>query len=594
MMEGDTKEQNRIIGVLSMEFTVSDGNELFQDFLLGRRHYPIVQLMKEEDRELFLDMVEEHAQTGFETVARLLDREGKYRWYHMHVKKFQAENGQPFYHLDMRDVCHMEERIESLEQMKGQYERFLSMQNQMYFFYSYQKERIRIFWVNKNQVHITVDQRLDRWEEETCRAGHFPGAEEDVFHMICRDIRMGTESFARDVLTTAFSPDGAEKLYRFRGIAWRRMDRLEECYGTIQLLDKRTKRIKPDSSMEEQIDPLTGLYNKRSCMKKLHRLIEEGTDTPLTICMLDLDNFKLLNDTYGHLFGDRVLTVVADTMREVLGDRGIAGRFGGDEFFIIIDSDIGEQEVRQILFTIRKNIRWFFERSEDRIVVTMSVGTATYPKDAASVDELFAKADRALYIAKEKGKDRYIIYDEVKHGRVTFDSEHRKIVELSIQKRQDTDKTSIILYVYDVLENKGTEGLEEILGFLGKVYKIDRINIFKNPDLMLWKTWGYEIWRQGSAAYILEEGYLGQFNEYKTNACNGIEALAYKYPRSFAYLDKMEIKSFVQYIVGEGAEMTGLISYEICKLKRKWSKEDIHNLTLISRFIENAILKEAK
>ena len=594
MIEGDAKEQNTIIGVLSMEFTVSDGNELFQDFLLGRRHYPIVQLIKEEDREPFLGMVEEYAQAGFETVARLLDQKGEYRWYHLYVKKFQAENGQYFYHLNMRDVCHMEERIERLEQVSGQYERFLSMQNHMYFLYSYKEERIRIFWMNKNQVHVVVDEGLDSWEEDACRAGCFHGAETDVFHMVCRDIRRGTERFIHDVLTTAFSPDGAEQLYRFRGIARRRMDSLEECYGTIQLLDKRTKRIKLDGSLEGQLDPLTGLYNKRNCMKKLHKLIEEGTDTPLTICMLDLDNFKSLNDTYGHLFGDRVLTVVADTMREVLGNRGIAGRFGGDEFFIIIDSDISEQEVRQILFTIRKNIRWFFERSEDRIVVTMSVGTAAYPKDAENVDELFAKADRALYIAKEKGKDRYIIYDEAKHGRVTFDSEHRKIVEMSIQNRRETDRTSIILYVYDVLEHKGTEGLKEVMGFLGKVYKIDRINIFKNPDFMLWKTWGYETWRQANAAYILEEGYLGQFNEYKVDTCNGIESQAYKYPKTFAYMDKLEIKSYVQYLVGEGTEMSGLISYEVCKIKRKWSEEDICNLTLISRFIENAMIKEAR
>ncbi len=590
-MEGE-KEQEKIIGVLSMEYTVSAGNELFQDFLLGRRQYPLVQLIKEEDRGRFLELSKEHADTGFKTVVRILDIKNEYRWYYIYLKKFQAENGQEFYHVNMRDICHMEERIGILEQASGQYERFLCMQNHMYFIYSYMTKKIRVFWLNGNLIHTVMEEDLDQWETQVCRTGKIKPEEARAFQLVCNDIREGTERFIHDILSTIFSSEGEEKLYRFRGITWKQKDKLVECYGTIQLLDKKTKRIKVDGSLDEQLDPLTGLYNKRSCMKRLKSVLEENTDASITICMLDLDNFKTLNDTYGHLFGDRVLTVVADTMREILGSRGIAGRFGGDEFFMIIDSDIDEQEVRQILFTLRKNIRWYFEKSEDQLVVTMSVGAAAYPKDATSLEELFAKADRALYIAKEKGKDRFIIYDEAKHGRVTFDSEHQKIVELSIQKRAETDKTSTVLYIYNLLEQKGINGLEEIMGFMGKVFAIDRINIFKGPDLQLWKTWGYETWHQDSAAYILKEDFLSNFNENKVGVCNGIEIKAYKFPKTYEYMDKLEIKSYIQYLIGKGAGLTGLISYEICKIKRKWSEDDIHNLTLISRFIENTILKQ--
>lgn len=592
-MERVAKEQNRITGVLSMEFTVSDGNELFQDFLVGRRSYPLTQMIHEEDRTAFLAGVKRFAGEGFETAVRVLDINEEYRWYYLYIKKFQAENGQFFYRFEMRDICRMEDCLNRLEQRIGQYERFLSMQNNMYFLYTYETGIIKIFWLNDNQVHLVEETELFRWEKEQCQLGHIPAEEEAAFHMLCSDIKNGTERFVHDILSGIFSADGLEKLYRFRGFSWQHKGRPTECYGVIQLLDRKTKRLKLDSSLEEQLDPLTGLFNKRICMKKLHNLMEEGSEEALTICMMDIDNFKTLNDTYGHLFGDRVLMVVADTMRDVLGSRGIAGRFGGDEFFIIIDSDIGEQEIRQILFTIRKNIRWYFENSEDQLVVTLSVGTASYPKDATDVDELFAKADRALYIAKEKGKDRFIIYNEEKHGRVTFDSEHRKIVELSRNKKEETNKTSAVLYIYDLLEQKGIDAIEEVMGLIGKVFAIDRINIFRNSDLLLWKVWGYETWQQDSAAYVLAEGYLNNFNGHKVDVCCGIESRAYKYPKTYEYLDKLEIKSCMQYIVGEGAEMSGLISYEMCKIKRKWSDEDVHNLTLISRFIENVMLKEA-
>ena len=593
-MERVMDEKSRIVGVVSNEFTISDGNQLMQDFFANRRAYPITQLIHEDDRAAFLESLDEKGEEGFETVVRMLRRENEYRWYYVYIHRFQAENGRTFYRLEMQDICQIEAYVKALERQNGQYERLLGIQHNMFFMYFYETKKIKIFWMNNNIVHTIVEKDLDVWEVEGCSKEQFSVEDELAFHMMCKDIRNGTERFVHDVVSKELSKDGKAKLYRFRGVAWRYKGELKECYGTIQLVDKRTNRIKLDSTLEEQLDPLTGLYNKRTCMEKIRSLIAENADTMFTICMIDLDNFKTLNDTYGHLFGDRVLMVVADTMREVLGNRGIAGRFGGDEFFIVIDSALDEQEVRQILFTIRKNIRWFFENSEDQILVTLSVGAAAYPKDGQTLDQLMAMADRALYIAKEKGKDRYIIYDEEKHGRVTFDEEHRKIVEMSMKKQDDTNKTSAVLYTYEMLEQKGIEALEDVLAFVGKVFAIDRINIFRGLDLRLWKAWGSETWTQDNAGYILLDNYLGKFNAHKVYCRADIESLAYKYPKVHQHLNKLEIKSSVQYLVGEGSNMTGIISYEVIKFKRKWSDEDEHNLTIISRFIENAILKAEK
>ncbi|MBO5033537.1 MAG: GGDEF domain-containing protein [Lachnospiraceae bacterium] len=593
-MERVVEEKSRIVGVVSHEFTISDGNQQMQEFFTNRRAYPITQLMHEEDRPAFLSALEKKADEGFDMVMRVLCLDNVYRWHYIFFQRFYAETGRMFYRLEMQDICQIEAYVKALERQNGQYERLLGIQHNMFFMYFYDTKKIRIFWMNNNIVHTIVEKDLDVWEVEGCSKEQFSVEDELAFHMMCKDIRNGTERFVHDVVSKELSKDGKERLYRFRGVAWRYKGELKECYGTIQLVDKRTNRIKLDSTLEEQLDPLTGLYNKRTCMEKIRGLIEENADTTFTICMIDLDNFKSMNDTYGHLFGDRVLMVVADTMREVLGNRGIAGRFGGDEFFIVIDSALDEQEVRQILFTIRKNIRWFFENSEDQILVTLSVGAAAYPKDGQTIDQLMAMADRALYIAKEKGKDRYIIYDEEKHGRVTFDEEHRKIVEMSMKKQDDTNKTSAILYAYEMLEQKGIDALEDVLAFVGKVFAIDRINIFRGLDLRLWKAWGAETWTQDNAGYILLDNYLGKFNAHKVYCRADIESLAYKYPKVHQHLNKLEIKSSVQYLVGEGSNMTGVISYEVIKFKRKWSDEDEHNLTIISRFIENAILKAEK
>lgn len=593
-MERVVEEKSRIVGVVSHEFTISDGNQQMQEFFKNRRAYPITQLIHEEDRVEFLKVLEKKADEGFEMVVRVLCLDNVYRWHYMFFQRFYAESGRIFYRLELQDICRMESYMKALERQNGQYERLLGIQHNMFFMYSYETKRIRIFWMNNNIVHTIIEKNLDDWEMEGYSKEQFSVEDELAFRMMCKDIRMGTERFVHDVVSKELSKDKKAKLYRFRGVAWRNKGELKECYGTIQLVDKRTNRIKLDSTLEEQLDPLTGLYNKRTCMDKISNLIAENADTVFTICMIDLDNFKTLNDTYGHLFGDRVLMIVADTMREVLGNRGIAGRFGGDEFFIIIDSALDEQEVRQILYTIRKNIRWFFENAEDKILVTLSVGAAAYPKDGQTLDQLMAMADRALYIAKEKGKDRYIIYDEEKHGRVTFDEEHRKIVEMSMKKQDDTNKTSAILYVYEILEQKGIEALEDVLAFVGKVFAIDRIMLFRGLDLHLWKAWGSETWTQDNAGYILLDNYLSRFNAHKVYCGADVEALAYKHPKVYQHLTKLDIKSSMQYLVGEGSNMIGVISYEAIQVKKKWSEEDEHNLTIISRFIENAILKAEK
>lgn len=587
-MAWEMEKESRIIGSISDEFTISDGNQRMQDFFLNRRAYPLTELIHEEDRAALLEELKAHAGEGVESVVRVLGLDNRYRWHYVYMYQFQTENGRTFYHVEMQDVCQIGSYVRGLETENGQLERLLGIQQNMFFIYSYGTRKIKIFWMRNNSIYTVTEKSLEEWEKEGRSGEQFSVEDELAFQMMCRDIKNGTDRFAHDVLTAEFSRTGQVGLYRFRGGTWRYKGELKECYGTIQLVDKKTNRIKFDSTLEEQMDPLTGLYNKRVCTDKIRSLIEENEDETFYICMIDLDNFKSLNDTYGHLFGDRVLMVVADTMREVLGNRGIAGRFGGDEFFMIIDSALDEQEVRQILFTIRKNIRWYFENSEDRLVVTLSVGVTAYPKNAQSVDKLMAMADRALYIAKEKGKDRYIIYDEEKHGKVTFDEEHRKIVEMS-SKKTETSRLAAVLYIYELLEQKGTEALEEVMGLVGKVFEIDRINIFLGNDLHLWKSWGRDTWAVENAGYILYDDYLGLFNSHQIYCCADIESLVYKYPKVHRYLSRYEVRSGVQYLMNRKSDRMGLISYDLLKGKRKWSEEDENNLTIISRFIETAV-----
>ena len=153
-------------------------------------------------------------------------------------------------------------------------------------------------------------------------------------------------------------------------------------------------------------DPLTGFYNHRF----LHeRLGEEVVRTQrgrrsMSVLMLDVDDFKLVNDTFGHLFGDRVLTWTAELIRSTLRASDIAARYGGDEFAIILpetDADEAHRAAERILEAFRDHA--FVGEQRGPVPIGASIGVATFPRDGRTGTELIVAADQALYRVKRDG-----------------------------------------------------------------------------------------------------------------------------------------------------------------------------------------------
>ncbi len=171
-----------------------------------------------------------------------------------------------------------------------------------------------------------------------------------------------------------------------------------------------------ESGLGGILDSLTGVISRSFIMEFVRSLIERGL--PFTFAILDLDNFKFINDTYGHRIGDQVLQVVANDLITYLGDDGLVGRFGGDEFLIVCLRKMNYQE-RKAFFdpmyygdtVLRKSPTL----SDCKPFITGTIGSATYPDDATDFDELFGLIDKTLYRGKSKGRNCYIIYVEEKH-----------------------------------------------------------------------------------------------------------------------------------------------------------------------------------
>jgi two-component system cell cycle response regulator len=156
------------------------------------------------------------------------------------------------------------------------------------------------------------------------------------------------------------------------------------------------------------IDPLTDAYNRRFGLLRLQEEFGRAirVEGPLGVLMVDLDHFKTVNDTFGHLAGDRVLRAVAGSMRHVLREGDILVRYGGEEFLAVLPG-ASAADLLELAERLRRAVSATEVPDHDmRIKVTASVGAASYPEhDVASASELVGSADEALYIAKRSGRD---------------------------------------------------------------------------------------------------------------------------------------------------------------------------------------------
>lgn len=196
---------------------------------------------------------------------------------------------------------------------------------------------------------------------------------------------------------------------------------------TFILLKDVTEEIKSQRIVEKmaerykeraEIDALTHVLNRESFMQRLERMFYETDRTfkKVALLFIDLDNFKSINDTYGHRTGDLVLQVVAKRIQNTLRQSDLLGRYAGDEFIVALknieNEEIAHHIATKLLYALSQPITIDdYDNGRKEIYVTVSIGISIYPDDAKDLNELVNKADRAMYRIKSKKKNGYEFYD---------------------------------------------------------------------------------------------------------------------------------------------------------------------------------------
>ncbi len=373
---------------------------------------------------------------------------------------------------------------------------------------------------------------------------------------------------------------------------------MEKSYN-VKIFFQDISIIGNDENIEE-IDFSTGLLSKKSIIDYAREKCMD-TNNRIDLCILDIDDFKQINDTKGHSFGDKVLREVSEIIRSILGNDGKAGRIGGDELMLVIERAEDKTKLRSYLKPIRESIEKLYKDVNGNPLVTVSIGSANYPLFVEDYDSLFNLADKMLYRAKNRGKNRYVMYNPDIHGKIVEGElkEENKIV----QDTTPLDKMKMMLGALEGFFGEFEKAAYDILMDILAAYELDEGYIFLN-DLSK-SYYGYRrtentlLSDQNSVSRIVENAvsisYVTDPEFDKLFNSNGVLVidlpdmqLKNTEKAKDIFADKGIRHAFFYKMKGE--KINGyLVLYNTRDLSRKFPQQDITDFTYLGKMMEIAL-----
>ena len=240
---------------------------------------------------------------------------------------------------------------------------------------------------------------------------------------------------------------------------------------TVELktvVHKLRQEINERQRMQQQLvhdalhDSLTGLPNRTLLVQRIEFTIIHAKHNPgyqYALLFIDLDRFKVINDSLGHLIGDRLLVAVSKLLSECVRENDLVARLGGDEFVILLDGIKNLQDATTIGDRIQQKLRLPFQLQGQSIFTSASIGIVFSSIEYDNADELMRNADIAMYRAKDDGKARYTIFDQKMYD------ETLKLVELENNLRLALDRDQLALHYQPIvsLDNSNLVGFEALI-----------------------------------------------------------------------------------------------------------------------------------
>lgn len=331
---------------------------------------------------------------SLETISRLYknDSDGKYYFYSSIV--------------DVTDVVTnaiYEEKDKKSNNLVNRYQKALKQWGDILFEYNFKDDTITFSdnYYNIFQVEPkgTITEQLSNIYEDDCK----------VLLDALEEAQNGNKPEAIEIRICS-----KNDVYLWCSIVFNEPDKIGETtisiLGKIRNIDEEKKEY--NKLIEQsQNDLMTGLLNKSTTEEKIREiLLSCDKSRNYALFMIDVDNFKYVNDTMGHVFGDKILIDLAECLKRNFRKADIVGRVGGDEFIAFMEYNGEKESIQKKVIDILKRIDSAFTYDDLYFDISVSIGISVYPEDGEQFYELYHHADSALYRAKEEGKNTYCMF----------------------------------------------------------------------------------------------------------------------------------------------------------------------------------------
>ena len=342
-----------------------------------------------------------------------------------------------------------------------------------------------------------------------------------------------------------------------------------------------------------EIDSLTGLLAKGEITNMVIRTVDLEKRQNVSLAIVDIDHFKQVNDVFGHMTGDSIIRQVATVLAEEVGDNGLVGRIGGDEFMILFYDAYDLESARPRLRSIKNTICGMFPPDvPGHPTVTLSIGCAAYPKDASNYEELFALADFALYRAKEKGRNRYIIYSRELHGDI---SEIKNTVysKTRINNRGDMSRGEILCVIMDKVACREDYPVERLLDDYLENFEIPRITVYDAVEGKVLHMAGQKVPSKEIIAetqqYILSDYWQACYQNTEV-VINDISSILPIDEQVYELMKKQGAMACLQVPFKDRKGHKCILSFEAVNKRHVWNTEHLHYFRLMAKVLSEYTL----
>ncbi len=559
-------------------YDIISANTAFYAFVGNRLYSSFDELLERSDAEHLAEYIEK----GKAALLTLYTEKGEPRQCLAQIFKQEAEALVDLRLLLLDEMQEWERQNRYLTEKKNN---ILELYGDYYFEYEVAADHVRIYATDRFEQNV-LSVSFAEFEQKLLNRADSKN-EKEVDKLI-KTLRAGSERFIINVPGDILNIK--ETAYTLlKGMSVYENGKYVYAIGYVHLWNERSvDSVETKRAMER--DYLTGVLTKAEITNLAINTVDVKKTCNVTIAIIDIDYFKKVNDVYGHMKGDEVLKKVASIIQNEVREDGLVGRFGGDEFLVIFYNAYDMENMRERLRSIKNSIASSFVKTEsgEDISVTLSIGCAAYPKDADNYEDLFFLADFALYRAKEKGRNRYIIYNRDKHGALEV-LKTTKIPVNTLNSRGDMSPAELVCAMQDKVYTGQDYPLDKLLDDVALNLNIQRVVVYAGRPCKLVGMAGASRLSQKiietTKDYLDVPALVKLYDETGVLVVNNVRRFESSSPTLFEKLKAQEILSFVHVRFKDKNGVDAVLSLEFIKNLMTWNRSHFLYYRLLAKLL---------